>query len=174
MNVPDAMTRDLGVAVPEMSVQAAARLMAELDAGVLPVVDGGRLKGMITDRDIAVRAVAMGLGPETAVAEVMTPEARYCFDDDALADAVAGMGELQVRRMPVLNRTTGDLVGILSLADAAMMVDRPQTGEALEAISEPGGNHSQADDADPAAPVALTGADEGSIGIRHFTDDEPG
>lgn len=172
MKVADAMTRELVVAVPEMSVRAAARLMAELDAGVLPVVDAGRLKGMITDRDIAVRAVGLGLGPETAVAEVMTPEARYCFEDDALADALAGMGELQVRRMPVLNRA-GDLVGILSLADVAMVVDTPQAGEALEAISEPGGDHSQADDADPAAPVALTGADESSIGIRHFTDDEP-
>lgn len=172
MKVADAMTRDLVVAVPEMSVQAAARLMAELDAGVLPVVNGGRLEGMITDRDIAVRAVALGLGPETAVAEVMTPEARYCFEDDSLADAVAGMGDLQVRRLPVLNRTTGDLVGILSLADAAMVVDKPQAGEALEAISEPGGDHSQADDADPAAPVAPTGGD-GSLGIRHFTDDEP-
>ena len=172
MKVADAMTRELVVAVPEMSVQAAARLMAELDAGVLPVVDAGRLKGMITDRDIAVRAVALGLGPETVVAEVMTPEARYCFEDDVLADAVAGMGELQVRRMPVLNRS-GDLVGILSLADAAMVVDTPQAGQALEAISEPGGDHSQTDDADPAAPVARPGADESSIGPRHFTDDEP-
>lgn len=172
MKVADAMTRNLVVAVPEMSVQAAARLMGELDAGVLPVVDGGRVKGMITDRDIALRAVALGLGPETPVAEVMTPEARYCLEDDELGDVVAGMGELQVRRMPVLD-SAGELVGILSLADAVLVLDPPQAGEALEAISEPGGDHSQSDDSDPAAPVAPTGASDCSMGVRHFSDRKP-
>lgn len=166
------MTTDVVVAVPEMTVQEAARLMAELDAGVLPVVDGGRLRGMVTDRDIAVRAVALGKGPETKVAEVMSPGARYCFEDDVLEAAVAGMGDHQIRRMPVLSNA-GELVGMLSLSDAALAGDVPEAAEALEGISEPGGEHSQTDAADPAASVAPTTEAEGVPGVRHFTDDEP-
>jgi CBS-domain-containing membrane protein len=102
----------------------------------------------------------------------MTPGARFCFDDDAVEDALAGMGEHQIRRMPVLDRR-GTLIGILSLSDA--LPDAPQTlaAEALEEISAPGGEHSQADDEDPHGVVAPTTEAEGVPGVLHFTDDEP-
>jgi len=167
--VSEVMTRDPRVALPEMCLRDAARLMAELDAGALPVVDGGRLRGMVTDRDIAVRGVALGLGPEASVAEVMTPGARYAREGDRLEDALAGMGALRIRRLPVLDGS-GALVGILSLSDAALSGGAPEAAEALEGISEPGGEHSQADDADPALPVAPTAEAEGPDGLRHFTD----
>jgi len=172
LKVADAMTRDVRIAVPEMTVQDAARLMAELDAGALPVVDGGRLRGMITDRDIAVRIVALGLGLDTPVADAMTPGARYCHEDDTLEDALGGMGGHQIRRMPVLDRA-GRLVGILSLGDAAPGADRPAAAEALEDISAPGGEHSQTDAADPHGVVAPTTEADGVPGVLHFTDDEP-
>ena len=170
--VSDVMTRDVRIAVPEMPIEAAARLMAELDAGALPVVSDGQLQGMVTDRDIVVRAVALGLGLDTPVADVMTPGARYCFEDDLVEDALAGMGDHQIRRMPVLGRT-GTLVGILSLGDAVPDASRPTAADALEDISAPGGEHSQADDADPHGVVAPTTEADGVPGVLHFTDDEP-
>ena len=170
--VSDVMTRDVRIAVPEMPIEAAARLMAELDAGALPVVGGGQLQGMVTDRDIVVRAVALGLGLDTPVADVMTPGARYCFEDDALEEVLAGMGEHQVRRMPVLDRS-GTLVGILSLGDAVPDASRPAAADAIEDISAPGGEHSQADDDDPHGVVAPTTESDGVPGVLHFTDDEP-
>lgn len=133
-----------GVVLLELPIQDPARLMAELEVGVLPVSDGGKLVGMITDRDIAIRAVALGLGPHTQVVEVMTPGARYCHAGDRLDKVLEGMGLLQVRRMPVLDRE-GRLVGIVSLADASAAMSAA-TAEALCEISEPGGDHSQGDD----------------------------
>jgi CBS domain-containing protein len=170
--VSDVMTRDLRIAVPEMPIEAAARLMAELDAGALPVVGDGRLQGMVTDRDIVVRAVALGLGLDTPVADVMTPGARYCFEDDEVEAALAGMGEHQIRRMPVLDRTS-TLVGILSLSDAVPEASRPVAADAIEGISAPGGEHSQADVDDPHGMVAPTTEADGVPGVLHFTDDEP-
>lgn len=163
MKVRDVMTFDVRIAVPEMDIADAARLMAELDVGVLPVCDAGRLVGIVTDRDIAVRGVALRLGCDTRVDAVMSPAPRFCYDDDALEEALAGMGHLQVRRLPVLNRAH-ELVGILSLSDAAFEAPPPVTGEVLADISEPGGPYSQSDDEDPssvvAPPVPETGDDE--------------
>ena len=170
--VADVMTRDVQVALPEMTIRDAARLMAELDAGALPVVDGGRLRGMVTDRDITVRGVALGRDLDTPVAEVMTHGVRYCHDDDEVDAALAGMGDHQVRRMPVLDER-GRLVGILSLGDAALSSGSGDAAGALESISEPGGEHSQADEADPYSPVAPTTEADGVPGVLHFTDDEP-
>ena len=82
MKVSEAMTRDVRVASPEQSIREAARIMAEIDAGVLPVGENDRLIGMITDRDIAIRAVAEGKGPDTSVREVMTQDVKYCFEDE--------------------------------------------------------------------------------------------
>lgn len=183
MKVAEAMTADVRVAIPEMEICDAARLMAELDVGVLPVSDGGKLVGIITDRDIAVRAVALRLGPETRVDAVMSSSPRFCYADDEMSDVLAGMSTLQVRRMPVLDRDHR-LVGIIGLSDAAMETPPAKTGEALLDITEPGGEHSQADDADPhgfvapaagAAPGDRT-ADEPvdpALGPLHFSDDEP-
>ena len=119
MRVAEVMTRDVRLIEPNQTIRDAARLMAEMDAGIMPVREGDRLVGMITDRDIAVRAVAQGRGPDTPVREVMTDEVKYCFEDDD-TDAVArNMAEIQVRRLPVLTRDKR-LVGIISLGDLAV------------------------------------------------------
>lgn len=142
MQVSEAMTRAVRVAKAEESIEHAARLMASLDAGVLPVADDNRLVGMITDRDIAVRAVAQGKGPETPVRDVMTDDIRYCFEDQEIDEVTRNMGDAQVRRLPVLNQDK-QLVGILSLGDVAVTAADGVAGQALMGISRPGGEHSQ-------------------------------
>ena len=143
MRVSECMTRDVQLADPNDTIADAAKAMARLDAGVLPVSENDRLVGMITDRDIAVRGVAMGKGPEAKVADVMNAEVKYCFDDQEIGEVLRNMGELQLRRMPVLNHDKR-LVGIISLGDMAMANDQAQlTGDALCDISRPGGQHSQ-------------------------------
>ncbi len=142
MKVSEAMTRDVRVASPNQTIQDAARLMAEVDTGVLPVGENDRLVGMITDRDIAVRGVAEGKGPQTSIREVMTEHVHYCFEDEDTDEVAQKMADSQVRRLPVLNRDKR-LVGILSLGDLAVMQGGRPAGEALAGISEPGGAHSQ-------------------------------
>ncbi|TGS81019.1 CBS domain-containing protein, partial [Mesorhizobium sp. M2D.F.Ca.ET.178.01.1.1] len=90
----------------------------KLDAGVMPVGENDRLVGMITDRDMVIRGIALGKGPDTKVRDVMSQEVRYCFDDEDVDHVLANMGDLQVRRLPVLNRDKR-LVGIISLGDLA-------------------------------------------------------
>ena len=141
MKVSKAMSRDVRIAAPNQTICDAARIMAELDSGALPVGDDDRLVGMITDRDIAIRAVAEHKSPDTKVREVMSQEVLYCFDDQDIEEVARNMGELQVRRMPVVNRSKR-LVGIVSLADIAREVEAPAE-EALNQISKPGGQHSQ-------------------------------
>jgi CBS domain-containing protein len=97
---------------------------------------------MVTDRDIAVRAIAEGLGPETKIRDVMSQEVKYCFDDEDLDDVAHNMGDIKVRRLPVLNRDKR-LVGIVSIADIAPREDAKTMGQALADISAPGGAHSQ-------------------------------
>jgi CBS domain-containing protein len=144
MKVSEAMTRDVSIASPDDTLQQAASKMAELDAGVLPVGANDRLVGMLTDRDIAVRAVAQGKGPQTPVRDVMSEEVKYCFEDEELTDVTANMGDIQLRRLPVLNRDKR-LVGIVSLGDIVTTDgDSRQAGQALAGISQPGGEHSQA------------------------------
>lgn len=142
MRVSDAMTAAVRIATPQQTIAEAAYMMGEIDAGVLPVGDGDRLVGMVTDRDIAIRAVALGKNAQTPVQEVMSEEVLYCFADEDLDDVVQNMADMKVRRMPVLNREKR-MVGILSLGDVALVDDPDVTGEALSEISEPGGEHSQ-------------------------------
>jgi CBS domain-containing protein len=142
MKVSDKMTRNVRVASPDDSIQQAAHSMAESDAGALPVGQDDRLVGMVTDRDIAVRGVAQGKGPDTKVREVMTPKVKYCFEDEDLAQVARNMGEQQLRRLPVVNRQKR-LVGILALGDIAMGEGPRPAGEALAGVSRPGGAHSQ-------------------------------
>src|SRR5947199_10740830 len=118
MKVSEAMTRDVRVASPDETIRQAARTMASLDAGVLPVGENDHLVGMITDRDIAIRGIAQGKGPKAKVRDVMTEDVKYCFDYQELEDVTRNMADLQVRRLPVLNRDKR-LVGILSLGDIA-------------------------------------------------------
>ena len=143
MKVSDCMTRDVRVAAPTQSLREAAALMAELDVGILPVGDNDRLVGMITDRDIAVRGVARGLGPDATVQEVMTDTVKYCFADQSIEEVSRNMGDIQVRRLPVVDREKR-LVGIISLSDIANGEGATdEAGEALRDIAQPGGEHSQ-------------------------------
>lgn len=142
MQVRDHMSRDVKLCRPDMPIGAAAKLMAEKDVGFLPVGDDDRLRGIITDRDIAVRAVAHAKDYNTPVSEVMSPEVMYCYEDQDINEAADNMAAIQVRRMPVVDRDKR-LVGIISLADAA----RQQTeiaAHALEGVVQPGGQHTQA------------------------------
>jgi CBS domain-containing protein len=142
MRVSEAMTRDVRVANPGQSIREVARTMAEIDAGVLPVGENDRLVGMITDRDIAIRAVAQGKGPDTPVREVMSKDVKYCFEDEDLEHVAKNMGDIQVRRLPVVNRDK-QLVGIVSLGDVAQNEDKKTTGEATAGVSQRGGKHRQ-------------------------------
>src|ERR1700704_2211938 len=142
MKVKDAMTRDVRTANPDETVRKAAQVMAKLDAGVLPVGENDRLVGMITDRDIAIRGIAEGKGPDAKVREVMTADVKYCFDDQDVEEVTSNMADIQVRRLPVLNRDKR-LVGILSLGDIAISRDGKGAGDALRGISQPGGEHTQ-------------------------------
>ncbi|ANP44528.1 inosine-5-monophosphate dehydrogenase [Candidatus Viadribacter manganicus] len=141
MLVRDNMTRDVRTVAPETTIQEAARLMAEADVGALPVAAGDRLAGIVTDRDIAVRAVAIGRGPATTVAAVMSLEVLYCHEDEDIGHISANMAENQVRRLPVVD-VDKRLVGIISLADIAD-ARASEAGEALEGITRPGGERSQ-------------------------------
>jgi CBS domain-containing protein len=145
MQIGEAMTNDVRTINPKQSIREAARLMAQIDCGVLPVGDNDRLVGMITDRDIAIRAVAEGKSPDTPVREIMSKDVKYCFADEDLEEVAAAMAEIQVRRLAVLDRDK-NLVGIISLADMALTDGPENVGQALCGISEPGGAHSQAGD----------------------------
>jgi CBS domain-containing protein len=142
MKVSEAMTKDVRVANPDETIQQAARTMASLDAGVLPVGEKDHLVGMITDRDIAIRGIAQGKGPDAKVRDVMTKDVKYCFEDQDLKEITRNMADIQVRRLPVLNRDKR-LVGILSLGDIATSRDSKDAGAALQGISRPGGEHTQ-------------------------------
>jgi CBS domain-containing protein len=142
MRVGEIMSDDVVLVRRDQTLQEAARLMAEADAGALPVIDGGKLIGMITDRDITVRAVAQGKGPHRFVDEVMTREAQACYEDDDTVDVARHMAEIQVRRMPVLSRDQR-LVGIISLADLATLDGPLSASVAIEGVSTPGGQHRQ-------------------------------
>ena len=141
MKVSKCMTRDVELVSPTQTIRDAAQMMADLDAGALPVQQDDRLVGMITDRDIAVRAVAQGKSPETPVRDVMSPEVLYCFDDQEIEEVSRNMGEVKVRRLPVVNRDKR-LVGIISIGDLALKEEQTLTGSTIARISKTGGNHS--------------------------------
>jgi CBS domain-containing protein len=142
MQVKEAMSRDVQIVNPDQSIRDAARMMAKLDCGCLPVGENDRLVGMITDRDIAVRAVAEGMPLKTPVRDIMSPEVRYCFEDSELDEVAQNMADIKVRRLPVLDGHKR-LVGILSLGDVAMTDNAADAANALCGISAPGGEHSQ-------------------------------
>ena len=142
MLVREAMTRDVHTVSPEQSIQEAARLMLQIDAGALPVGENDKLVGMVTDRDIAVRGVAGGKPPTAAVREIMSRDIRYCFDDEDINHVSRNMGDQQVRRLPVVDRNKR-LVGILALADLATAAKSGQATAALQGISQTGGPHNQ-------------------------------
>lgn len=136
MRVGDAMTIEVYVAHPNQSLREVAELMAGLDVGALPVEEKGRLVGMVTDRDIAVRGVAANKAPSTRVREVMSRGVKYCYEDEKIDHVVHNMSEIQVRRLPVVDRDK-HLVGIISLADIAIKRGSDAAGEAVAGISQP-------------------------------------
>jgi CBS domain-containing protein len=142
MKVSKIMTRDVRLLSPNNTIREAASLMAEIDSGALPVGENDRLIGMVTDRDIVVRGVALGKPVDTKVAEVMSKELLYCFDTDEIDDAARNMGKAQVRRLPVLN-SDKRLVGIVSLGDLARKDDPATIGQTVTRVSTPGGKHDQ-------------------------------
>jgi CBS domain-containing protein len=142
MKVSQVMTKEVRVAGPDETIQHAAQVMASIDADILPRGDHDHLVGMITDRDIAIKGIANGKGPETKVRDVMTSGVKYCFDDQDVEEVAHNMADIQVRRLPVVNHDKR-LVGILSLGDIAMTHEGIGTAEALHGISRPGGQHSQ-------------------------------
>ena len=136
----DLMSRDVKVIGPEKTIKEAARMMRDGNFGMLPVDENGRMIGAISDRDIAIRAIAEGKGPDTKVREVMTEGICYVFEDETVERAAHLMSERQVRRLPVVNRDKR-LVGIVALGDFA--VDRSDiqpAAQALSKISEPAGH----------------------------------
>ena len=143
--ISEVMSRDVQTVTPDQTAREAAGFMLQADAGAIPVTDGGRLVGMITDRDIAVRGVAEGRGPDTPVRELMSSGMVTAREQDEIEDVAMRMSDEQVRRMPVIDDKER-LVGIVSLAD----VSRSEMGEAasvaLGGITDPGGEHSQTDD----------------------------
>lgn len=136
MRAGDVMTRDVVTTRPDAMIREAARTMADLDVGALPVCDGRRLVGIITDRDIVVRSTADGMRPDaTPVQVVMTAEVFWCVEDDPVDKVEEEMARRQIRRVPVVDRDKR-LVGMIALGDLA--TDRaPGAGEALRRISEP-------------------------------------
>jgi CBS domain-containing protein len=142
MKVSKIMSRDVTLLNPDQTICVAASLMAEIDAGALPVGENDRLLGMITDRDIVIRAVAQGRSADTKVADVMSKEVLYCFDTDEIDDVARNMGKAWVRRLPVVNRDKR-LVGIVSLGDLARNDDATNIGQTVTRVSTPGGKHDQ-------------------------------
>lgn len=140
MRVAEAMSRDVQVATPDQSIIDAAKLMADCDCGVLPVRENDRLVGMLTDRDIVIRGLAQGKDGSAQVRDVMSADVKYCFEDDDVDDVARNMGDLQVRRLPVVSRDKR-LVGIVSLGDIATTEEQDSAGEALSSISEPASRH---------------------------------
>ena len=138
MELRGIMTRDVEVVSAGASLKEAASKMKSLDVGLLPVCDGDRLQGILTDRDITIRATADGRDPKkTKVTAVMSTDLAYCLEEQEVEEAVSLMEARQIRRIPILNQDQR-LVGIVSLADIAVHVrDRDLSGETLEEISAP-------------------------------------
>ena len=136
MLISEIMTPEVIVTSPNDTLRAAAKTMMENDLGILPICENDELIGMVSDRDITIRAVARGLSlDDTRVSQLLGTEARYVFDDQTVEDAAEDMKQYQVRRLPVLDRDN-HLVGIISLADIVLN-DEAAATDALVAISQP-------------------------------------
>jgi CBS domain-containing protein len=138
----DVMSRDVKMVAPETTIREAAQQMRDGDFGMLPVTENDRMVGAISDRDIAVRAVADDKGPETPVRDVMSRGICWAYEDDSVEVAARLMSERQVRRLPIVNRDKR-LVGIVSIGDLALNAKSKTAGEAIAGISRPGGRHDQ-------------------------------
>ncbi|HEX8937069.1 MAG TPA: CBS domain-containing protein [Sphingomicrobium sp.] len=142
MKVSEVMTRDVATIRADQTAREAAGFMLSADAGSIPVIEGDRLIGMITDRDIAVRGVAKGNGPETEVRELMTNDIVCARVDDDVEEVASKMGQARVRRLPVIDAQER-LCGIVSLGDLSREGDPETAAQALEGVAQPGGEHRQ-------------------------------
>ena len=142
MKVSDVMTRDVTTVRPDQTARDAAGFMLKVDAGSIPVIDGDRLIGMITDRDIAVRGVAEGHGPETPVRDLMTNDIVAARIDDDVEEIAVRMSQAQVRRLPVIDDQER-LCGIVSIGDITQKAEDGTAAIAMEGVTEPGGKHQQ-------------------------------
>ena len=142
MKISEVMTSDVQTVSPDQTAREAAHFMLRAEAGSIPVTEGDRVIGMITDRDIAVRGVAEGRGPDTPVRELMSDGIVCAREDENVADVARRMSEEQVRRLPVLD-AEDRLCGIVSLGDLARETDGEASHQALEGVSQPGGEHQQ-------------------------------
>jgi len=133
--IAEVMTTDVEVVRPEETLRDAARAMADLDVGSLPVCDGRRMIGMVTDRDITVRGVAEGKGPDAPIRDVMTDDVVWCTDTDSVDEVLQQMSDAQVRRIPVVDKDR-QLVGIVALGDIALE-EEDDVDETLRDISMP-------------------------------------
>jgi len=137
MRLSEILSRDVETLPPDATIREAAQRMRSLDVGAMPVCDGSHLLGMITDRDITIRAIADGRDPaQTPVRDAMTPDVQFVFEDDDVRKAAQIMEDRQIRRLPVVNHDKR-LVGIVSLGDIARAGDDRLSGEALQQISDP-------------------------------------
>lgn len=136
MKVRDVMSRDVKTIPAHGTLHEVALLMKRHDIGSVPVAEDDRLIGMVTDRDLVVRALAEQLPPDTDVRSVMTDKVMYCFDDQDLSDAVRNMAELEVRRLPVVDRDKR-LVGVLALSNVAACDNDDLNGELLDGVATP-------------------------------------
>jgi CBS domain-containing protein len=133
------MTSDVRTATRDMTLQQVAALMRDGDMGSIPVVEGGKLVGIVTDRDIVVRSIAEGRGADSPIGEAMTTEVFSVKPDDFAFEAIRIMGDRQVRRIPVVGEN-GELAGIIAMADVALeMEDQVEIAETLEDISSGSG-----------------------------------
>ena len=129
----EVMTQECFVVAPEQTIAEAAVLMRDKDVGSIPVGSNDKLVGMLTDRDIVVRATAQNMGPETPVREVMSDKIKYCFDDEDVEEVAQNMADLQVRRLPVVNREKR-LVGFISLSNIS---ETSQASTVLHGVAQP-------------------------------------
>ncbi|HEX5391822.1 MAG TPA: CBS domain-containing protein [Rhodocyclaceae bacterium] len=134
MKVSQAMTRDVHLASPDQSISDVAKIMADFNVGALPVGENDRLVGMITDRDIAIRAVAKKLSLDTKVRQVMSGDVKYCYEDEEISHVAENIGDVQLHRLPVVDRQK-HLVGIIALADIAKSEGLKAAGKAVCGIS---------------------------------------
>ncbi|MCO6187808.1 CBS domain-containing protein [Rhizobium sp. L1K21] len=142
MQISQVMTSDVELASPDDTIRDVARRMQEHDIGFLPVGENDELVGMITDRDIVTRGVASGLDGDSKVRDVMTTDVKYCFETDEVDDVAVNMGDIQVRRLAVVDDDKR-LCGIVSLADT-VHADKLSTGTGFSGVVRPGGSHTQA------------------------------
>lgn len=136
MKIKEIMTKEVKYIDPNTTLKEAAHIMRDKDIGSLPVGENDHLIGVITDRDITIRAIANGSDPKTeTVKKIMTPKCLYCFEEDSVEETAKNMAENQIRRLPVMNKDKR-LVGIISLADISIKASKQTAGEALQGISQ--------------------------------------